>query len=649
MNKIHHFSIFSRLNRTLALSTAICGIGLPLIATPLGAQEEKKKFTEEQLIEAARGVDVQIAKIYKRKRVSVPENASDAVFLRRSFLLAVGRIPTLEEARAYLEIKNPNKRVSLVRYLMESKGYDSHMENWLIDLLRVQDSMGRDASSAPYRAWLRKAITENKPYNELTRDLLSAQGSMWDNGAVGYYIRDKGMPLDNMANTMRLFLGTRMECAQCHDHPFDDWERKDFFHLAAFSNGQKEIKSEIGQKLYSDMRAASKERSKEADVVRWLFNDQIYYSTLTNAGTGRIALPEDYQYNDGDPGEYVGAKTPFGKSVRMSDRRDDDDGLDKFATWVTGAENVQFSTIITNRMWKRIIGTGLFEPIDEYVPAEETTSPELTRHLVKLMKELNYDLKAFQHVLMLTQVYAFESSNKPPAIDKKPMFDGRQIERMSAEQYWDSLVTLIAGNPDKLATRSLSDTIYLRGKPVLQGEMTMTQLQKEVLALNSTEELREYVLNFIKKMKNPSSSSKSNRNMMMSGGGGDAYGALKGIYRASELSSPAPDGHILRNFGQSDRQLIGTATKEANPSQVLSMMNGQVEKLVVANKKAHIHKLSQGSMDDRIRSIFMGVLSRLPSDHEMKIMEAEVKNRGEEGYRNIISALINTREFIFIP
>jgi hypothetical protein len=179
--------------------------------------------------------------------------------------------------------------------------------------------------------------------------------------------------------------------------------------------------------------------------------------------------------------------------------------------------------------------------------------------------------------------------------------------------------------------------------------MTMTQLQKEVLALNSTEELREYVLNFIKKMKNPSSNSKSNSNMMMSGGGGDAYGALKGIYRASELSSPAPDGHVLRNFGQSDRQLIGTATTEANPSQVLAMMNGQVEKLVVANKKAHIHKLSQGSMDDRIRSIFMGVLSRLPSDHELKIMEAEVKERGEEGYRNIISALINTREFIFIP
>ena len=79
------------------------------------------------------------------------------------------------------------------------------------------------------------------------------------------------------------------------------------------------------------------------------------------------------------------------------------------------------------------------------------------------------------------------------------------------------------------------------------------------------------------------------------------------------------------------------------------MMNGQVEKLVVSNRSAHIHKLSDGSVQDRIRAIFMGTLSRLPSDDEMKIMEQEVEDRGESGYRNIISALVNTREFLFIP
>ena len=161
---------------------------------------------------------------------------------------------------------------------------------------------------------------------------------------------------------------------------------------------------------------------------------------------------------------------------------------------------------------------------------------------------------------------------------------------MSAEQYWDSLVTLIAGNPDKLPTRGTSDAIYYGRKAVLVGEMTMPQLQKEVLALKSPTELREYAKNLLERINGRSASSSD---MMRRNGG--SPGAVKGIARASELESPAPKGHVLQIFGQSDRDLLDSATREANATQVLSMMNGQVEKLVVANGQAHIHKLSQGS------------------------------------------------------
>jgi len=642
MRGIHHLYTSSRLGRILVFSAGLFAYG----TTSIEAEDEKKPPpTEEQLIAAARQVDVQIAKIYRKKGVSVPSDASDPVFLRRSFLLVVGRIPTVEEARVFLESDDPNKRVLLVRYLMSSKGYNSHMGNWLIDMLRVKDDFDNRRTAAPYMAWVRKAVSDNKPFHEMTSELLSAQGAMWENGAVGYYIRDKGMPLDNMSNTMRLFLGTRMECAQCHDHPFDDWERMDFYRLAAFSNGQREMNKQPWDIVWKEMRDAKTERTPLGKLVRFL-GDEVYYATLQGAGTGRIQLPGDYQYSDGEAGEWVGAKTPFGKSVRMSDRRDDDDGLHNFAAWVTGEKNIRFTTIITNRMWKRIIGTGLFEPIDEYMEASQTTSPEMTTYLVKLMRDLNYDLKAFQHVLMLTRVYAFESSDQPPAMGEKPIFDGRQIERMSAEQYWDSLVTLIAGNPDKLPTRGSSDAIYYGGKAILVGEMTMPELQREVLALKSPKELREYATKLLDKIKNGSESGKR-KDMMQRNGG--SRGAVKGIARASELESPAPKGHVLQIFGQSDRDLLDSATREANATQVLSMMNGQVEKLVVANRQAHIHKLSQGSVQDRIRSIFFGTLSRPPSEREMKIMEAEIKERGEDGYRNIISALINTREFLFIP
>jgi len=511
----------------------------------------------------------------------------------------------------------------------------------------VRDNFENGRTAAPYMAWVRKAVAENKPFDEMTRELLSAQGAMWQNGAVGYYIRDKGMELDNMANTMRLFLGTRMECAQCHDHPFDDWERMDFYRLAAFTNGQSEIRRGVYNTVWREMREAKEERTPLGRMVRFL-GDEVYYASLTGAGTGRIKLPGDYQYNDGDPGEWVSAHTPFGKAVRMSKRRDDDDGLQTLAAWVTDPRNERFATIITNRMWKRIIGTGLFEPVDEYQAPEKTTSPELTRYLVRLMHELGYDLKAFQHVLMLTRVYAFASSEKELAPGEKPIFDGRKIARMSAEQYWDSLVTMIAGNPDKLPTRGSSDSIYYRGKPVLVGVMTMAELQKQVLAIEDPKKLRKFAAGLLSQIeKGSESGNKKQKRMMMRSKGG--RGALNGIARASELASPAPKGHVLQIFGQSDRLLLDSATREANATQVLSMLNGQVEKLVVANDQAHIHKLSKGSPQDRVRAIFLGTLSRPPSKYEMKLMLSEIETRGEQGYKNIISALVNTREFIFVP
>ena len=169
------------------------------------AKWSAKQLSEKELLAAARQIDIRVKKIYDKKNAEQPADASDSVFLRRSFLLAVGRIPTVEEARVYLESDDPNKRVLLVRYLMNSKGYQSHMSNWLVDMLRVQENFQRRYSAAPYMDWVRQAVADNMPFDVLTRELLSAEGMLWENGAVGYYIRDKGMPLDNLSNTMRLF------------------------------------------------------------------------------------------------------------------------------------------------------------------------------------------------------------------------------------------------------------------------------------------------------------------------------------------------------------------------------------------------------------------------------------------------------------
>ena len=181
-------------------------------------------------------IDALVAVKLEEKGLKPNAAIDDATFLRRSYLDIVGRIPTLEEAEQFHANTYPNKRERLIDDLIHSEGYVSSTYHFWADLLRINGEPGRIVSDA-YELWVKDAIRTNKPYDEMVYALLTAEGQVWDNGAIGYYFRDRGMPLDNMSNTVRIFLGTRLECAQCHNHPFDKWTQMDYFKMAAFTFG----------------------------------------------------------------------------------------------------------------------------------------------------------------------------------------------------------------------------------------------------------------------------------------------------------------------------------------------------------------------------------------------------------------------------
>jgi hypothetical protein len=621
-------------------------------ATPLacGAPEA----ADAALAKAAAQIDARVGASYKRQNLTVSAPASDAVFLRRAFLVAIGRIPTAEEARFFLENENPSKRRDLVKYLVNSPGYASHMSNWAFDLLRLTDRReGAEATNEPYRHWVRNAIDGNMPWNEFVHRLLSAEGDGWDKqtAAVGYYTRDRGMPLDNIANSMRIFLGSHMECAQCHDDPYDGPEQSDFYQLAAFTHGQGVVKREQMSPLWEELgKDQESRRSEEYRVARVIW-DKVYGLSLAGSGEGRIALPADYKNRDGQPGEVVGARTPFGRTIRISERRGSEKGRKQLADWVTTHTDKRFAIVIANRMWSRVMGHGLFEPIDDFVEPDKTANPELVTLLGEIMVSLNYDLRAFQQVLLSTGTFQFVASTEPTLMLADNL-RGRQILRLSAEQIWDSLVTLSVGDPDKLPKRGLDERIIIGGKPVLLGKKTMSELSAEVLALNSERELRKYFADFLGAVRAEGTDQKSGDDSMAMNAMKAAplqYGGDSKV-RASELPSPAPRGHFLYVFGQSDRQVVEAATREPNVGQVLSLMNGFVEKELVANKEAHIYKSLAGSStpQERIRRIYLAILARPPSEEELGWMLAEVTAAGDEGYRNIISALVMSSEFLFL-
>jgi len=635
--------------KILITSLFLCALCVPAFAQL--DRDKRPGDDPEFLSKSALEIDTFIAKFYRNKKLPVPNVTDDATFMRRAFLVGIGRIPTAEEALAFIEIEGESKRSDLVAYLMKSPGYSSHMTNWAFDLLRLRDNrQGSRASNEPYRNWIRSAIDGNMPWDEFVSRLVNSSGSGWDpeTASVGYYTIDRGMPLDNLANTMRIFLGSRMECAQCHDDPFGETERKDFYHLAAFTNGQYESKKHLMADIWNEVREEERARGREYQVAQ-LFWDQVYGMSLSGSGKGRINLPSDYQYRDGRPGEMVGARTPFGKTVRMSDRKDEGDGREEFADWILTRTGSQFSTVIANRMWERIMGKGIFEPVDEYIEASETVYPELTRYVGKLMHDLGYDLRAFQHILLLTKTFQFATNPNPSSLKGGEDFHGRKIERLSSEQIWDSLITLSNGDPDKKPIRTGDNRIYVGNKPVLVGKMDMVKLSAEVLALDSEAEVRKYFNEFCETVKNGGADLESGESMTMTTGGVKKYGRNSAV-RASELPSPAPREHFLYLFGASDREVVEGASKEPNIGQVLSMMNGYVQEHLVNKSDAHLFKSLEGasSVSEKIRRIYLAVLNRPPSAEEMEWMKAEVESQGEKGYRNIVSALVMSSEFLFL-
>lgn len=189
---------------------------------------------------AAARIDAALAEAWKKDGVKANAPVSDETWVRRVYLDAIGRIPTADEIEAFVADKAPDKRSVLIDRLLDSEGYVSHFYNFWADLLRVNTETvpgGGRLSQEMYARWIRQCLRENKPYDQFVRELLTTQGPIWKSGAPGYYLRDPGMPLDNLSNTVQVFLGTRIVCAQCHDHPFDKWKQLDYYKLAAFTYG----------------------------------------------------------------------------------------------------------------------------------------------------------------------------------------------------------------------------------------------------------------------------------------------------------------------------------------------------------------------------------------------------------------------------
>ncbi|MDI1312227.1 DUF1549 domain-containing protein [Prosthecobacter sp.] len=399
--------------------------------------------------------------------------ATDEVLVRRFYLDIAGRIPTLDEAQAYITSKDSQKRAKLIDTLLASDGYTSHMFNYWADVLRLTDNVKGRITAEAYEEWLKQQVKANVPYDQFVKNLLTTDGGVWDSGSIGFWQRDENK-LDHLAYTVQVFLGTSIVCAQCHNHPFDKWSQMDYYHMAAFTYGmdtksrgvdlnpkrqamdKKAIQalSRPEQKAYrakmlAERKAEESKISKEdmAQVKRAM-QDVMKPLRYTSAEwqEGKLpSLPSDYKYPDAKPGEKVESKTIFGKDavIKPGETR-----LNAFADWMTSPENPRFTTVIANRMWKKAFGVGLIEPVDEITDSTIASNPALMDYLGQLMIEKQYSLKSFLRVLYNTDTYQRAATTQEVPLGESYHFTGPILRRMSAEQIWDSFVTLSKGNID---------------------------------------------------------------------------------------------------------------------------------------------------------------------------------------------------------
>ena len=622
------------------------------LAPPNDKPAPGRPESDPSLLGAARSIDATIRKALSKKKLSPPASVDEERFLRRAYLVAVGRIPTAEEAGRFFSDKNPHTRATLVSQLVRSPGYSSQMANWVFDRLRIVDYNSVAQIRFPvYRQWVRQAVNDNMPWDKMVTALLTTQGGGWDatTAPVGYFTRDRGMPLDNLAITMRVFLGDRMECAQCHNDPFGETKQKDFFRLAAFTNGQEPARQDLFRGIFEEMNALPQDSVEHG--AAWMFWRDVYGNSLAGGGTGRIALPHDYKYKDARPGEMVGARAPFGESTTATARRDRDDGREKLAEWMILGTGDRFPAMIANGMWGKVMGRGFFEPADAYVELPETHEPEVAALLIATMKQLDYNLRDYQEVLMLTEAFQAAPNPEPSkAIGGADDFQGRRVQRLAAEQVWDSLVTLAAGNPDDQPRRPVDDRIFIGGRPVLEGRMNMTKLSREVLAIEDGEKLREYFAKFVELVKNEDSQDKDSEASMATMRADPVSFVRDTHARASELPSPAPPGHFLNLFGQSNREIVDGATREPNMGQVLSLMNGFVQRELIAKPDARLNLdlESAETPPEKIRRLHLAVFSREPTSDETGQLAAEFEAAPATAVANIASAMMMSAEFLYL-
>jgi hypothetical protein len=335
----------------------------------------------------------------KLERLGIPPSdlADDATFLRRVYLDVIGTLPTAKEVHDFLADTRIDRRARLIDALLIRPEYADYWAMRWSDILRVDKDSVTPQGAVAITRWLRKQFAENRPYDAMVRDILTVQGSTVAEGPAAFY-KVLNTPEVVGRSVSQVFLGVRIECAQCHHHPSEKWGQDDYFALAG---------------LFSGIQRKALPGGAEAILARG-------GTDLNHPRSGKPV-----------PAKPLGA-APVDLS-KVADRRQ------VLADWMIAPDNPYFAAALANRLWAHYFGRGLVEPLDDLRATNPATNEPLLADLAKHLREVKYDLKAFTRTLVLSRTYQLSSTALPGNRDDQQNFSHAPYKALPAEVLLDAV------------------------------------------------------------------------------------------------------------------------------------------------------------------------------------------------------------------
>jgi hypothetical protein len=347
----------------------------------------------------------------KLKMLSIQPSdlCSEDELIRRASLDICGVLPTTDETKAFLASNAADKRSKLIDQLLERSEYADFWTLKWSDVLRSNRKTIQPKGVHVYQEWLRSRIAKNTPFDEIVRELLTANGSTFANPPANYY-RIARDPTNLAETTAQLFFGIRMQCAKCHNHPFERWTQDDYYSMAAFFARvrQKKDTVEPGEGPMAQGAAEIVYCDRSGEVVQ--------------PRTGKVMPPK-----------YMGGKVatvPDGKDRRQV-----------LADWLTSAENPFFAKSVVNRIWFHVTGRGIVDPVDDFRDSNPSANDELLAALAKDFVDHRFDLKHVIRVIVNSRTYQLSAQTNDSNKDDNKYFSHAVTRLLTAEQLLDAICT----------------------------------------------------------------------------------------------------------------------------------------------------------------------------------------------------------------